>query len=116
MYPVSVTNRYCADSDLSCVIAPDGLLYKCWSDIGIEAYSVGNIMKIEEMYSANTSYILDNPFQIEKCRECKELPLCMGGCIHTKKEKGTPLCSVYKGRLKQILINFLINQGDVVNE
>lgn len=82
--PKLVRASYCAADKLSSyVVDPLGNLYKCWEFIGDEPFKVGSITKEgESQLNSNITYWLSNdPFQIEECRKCKFLPLCMGGCI-----------------------------------
>ncbi len=78
---------YCgADSMNNYVIDPKGYLYKCWSDIGILERSIGSIM--DEQYKGNSKlcyeYLFFDATQDEKCKDCKYLPFCMGGCASSR--------------------------------
>jgi len=39
-------------------------------------------------------HVLSNPFATA-CRECRHIPICMGGCP-IERENGAKLCSKYK--------------------
>ncbi len=67
----------------SFVVEPDGKLYKCWGEVGS---SKANIGKINADGSIAFNHRLDSwlaysPFEDEECKNCKILPLCMGGCV-----------------------------------
>ena len=80
-YPVLRGNSCGADTVESMVIAADGNLYKCWSDIGNLKMCFGNINHVEDIRLDKASvYRQINPLENKKCKECKLLPICMGGC------------------------------------
>lgn len=95
-YPHIRSNACCADSMCAFVINADGKLYKCWSDIGSEELSLGNIQDgvINEMNAIR--YLLDDPTNDSKCRECKLLPICMGGCPRKRKAGDADKCIYYE--------------------
>lgn len=83
----------------SFVIGPNGELYKCEHDIGNNQHVVGDI---HNGYYYN-NYLMDyisSKIQ-EKCKTCKLLPICMGGCNSISK-------STAKGYDCYISENFLI--------
>lgn len=78
-YPGVKANYCCADALNAYVVGPDGMLYKCWNDIGNAKRSVGNIKESQQKYNKlYLDYLMWSPFDYEKCRECSYLPLCMG--------------------------------------
>jgi uncharacterized protein len=77
-----------ADSPEGVVVAPSGLLFKCWNEIHLgPEQAVGTLNPAHRL---NHVVVGDNrlrwasydPFSEQKneCRECKALPSCMGGC------------------------------------
>lgn len=84
-YPQLRTNNCCADHINGFVIDPAGNMYLCWNDIGLKEHCIGSILSSNQIYSveggnkALINYLYD-PTVDEKCKECKVLPLCMGGC------------------------------------
>jgi uncharacterized protein len=84
-YPTASPGGCCgADCDRAFVVAPDGMLFKCWEEISDgEAASVGTVFS-----DATTPAQRDNldrylgriPLASAECRDCDVLPLCMGGC------------------------------------
>jgi len=77
-----------ADQRLSYVVAPDGLLFKCWAQAsqGSEQ-SVGSVSNdqldesMQQVQQKNLERFLAwDPLADTTCRECRVLPICMGGC------------------------------------
>lgn len=105
-YPVRKSTFCCADRVCGYVIAADGLLYKCWSDIGNINKSVGNILESFNVLSKTyLTYMMFDPTQILPCKECDILPICMGGCPFQRAIRGEEQCSNYKYILKRCLID-----------
>lgn len=83
IYPTPKSNYCAADHYYSYVIDPRGKLYKCWSDIGIEDRAVEDINDnplSEFNYERLNDFMLYNPTTDERCKDCKFLPICVGGC------------------------------------
>ena len=69
-------------------------LYKCWDDIGIKEKSAGNILNGTYVNMVNVNYMTLDATQNEKCRTCKYLPICMGGCpVHFAEQDN---CTYFK--------------------
>ncbi|WDL97929.1 radical SAM/SPASM domain-containing protein [Alicyclobacillus sp. ALC3] len=87
------------------VIAPNGDLHKCWDTINEADQAVGNINRMEFNEQAIDKWVSWGPMMFSKCRECKVLPLCMGGCAHVafNRENGEPECSEWKFGLHEAL-------------
>lgn len=66
-------------TDISCIIDPEGWLYKCCLMLGLPKYRIGNIF-IDHYYDLNYKMITAEPW--ESCLEagCAYLPICGGGC------------------------------------
>lgn len=60
------------------VISPDGKLYKCINDIGKSNMTVGDIYN--GINDTSNLYKYLNYSIPDICIECKELPICVGGC------------------------------------
>lgn len=81
LYPKRKYNYCGADVANSFVIDMDGKIYKCWNQVGITEENCGNVFDDVKLGSVNyTGWVDWNPLENEKCRACKVLPLCMGGC------------------------------------
>lgn len=109
-YPVPIRSKCGADYLYSYVIDADGELFKCWNDIGIKQESVGNIKKIEsfdrlaEYPNQNyTKYLTWSPFYFEKCKKCRILPICQGGCSYNGIKAGEPICDNWKYTLEEYI-------------
>lgn len=73
-----------ANSVNAFVVAPNGDLYKCWNDIGQKKACFGSLINkntdtLQRFKEIN--YITWEPFDFPNCRNCKALPICMGGCL-----------------------------------
>ncbi|MGL5713530.1 MAG: radical SAM protein [Paraclostridium sp.] len=106
--PKRVT-AYCgADYINSHTVDPNGDLYRCWSDIGNLAKRVGNINKRDFVINKNiTDFMLFDATTTEKCRNCKVLPLCMGGCPIKEDKHCNTAKFMLDTYLKQVAKNVL---------
>lgn len=90
------------------VVGPRGELYKCWNHLGESEMVVGNIGKDIRIDSLYISYLTES-FETDKnCKECKVLPICMGGCVDIRinyKKGAFPAidCSRWKYYLEESL-------------
>lgn len=97
-----------ATSINSYLVGPGGELYKCWNHPGDPNSVVGTIFKPIELNSMLALYLTENFEKDEECRECKFLPICMGGCvdIRVKVKKGmfdSKSCAGWKYYLEDAL-------------
>lgn len=95
---------YCgADCNSSIIIAPKGDLYKCWSDVGIKEFCVGNLLdennKSEKFCNRLFEYMLYDPTEDTECSKCCYLPICMGGCPRRRLDKMNCRCLEHKYNL-----------------
>lgn len=92
---------------------PEGYAYKCWEMIGNRKYSIGRLDDNGKLVDINLKlynrqmYGAD-PLEDPKCRECKYLPLCNGGCpihrIENEFDDGINNCCIhYKGYMEEFL-------------
>lgn len=107
MYPTLVLSYCTADSLNGYVIDPNGNLFKCWEDIGISEKCIGNI--VDKTYNKDTlfNYILYSAPDDQKCKICKYLPICMGGCPKIRNLTGDERCSSAKFKLEYYLQQFV---------
>lgn len=105
-YPSLRANVCGADSCNSFVIDPKGQLYKCWSDIGIERYSVGSLIDGKMKYSRLFEYLFFDPTIDSKCGDCKYLPICMGGCPRKRLDQSDDRCADYEYLLENALVDY----------
>lgn len=106
MYPVPRGNYCAADFCNGWIIDHVGNVYKCWSEIGISERSIGNINN--EVYFLEKTDILKefldfDPTKDERCKDCKVLPICMGGCPHNRLF-GQDRCSDRLYNIQQYII------------
>ncbi|MEO0128578.1 MAG: radical SAM protein [candidate division WOR-3 bacterium] len=105
IYPKLVGSNCIADRINAYVIAPDGLLYKCWNDVGIIAESIGFITddgKIVHNHNI-VKWLAYDPFNIKECQECKIFPLCGGGCAYKRLNSKGNLCVSWKYNIEEFL-------------
>lgn len=92
--PQPIANCCGADYGMAWVIGPDGKLYRCLQDIGIENQVVGDIHETDALSNPKLycDFLLYDPTQDPKCKECKYLPLCMGGVCPRARLNGHRDC------------------------
>ena len=113
-YPTLKYNFCCADMINAFVIDSDGNIYKCWDDIGIYERSVGSLMDKEKKKSlALMQYMMYDPTQDSECKECKILPICMGGC-HSCRIQGNDRCDYLKDYL-EVYLTRIVGQIKNIN-
>lgn len=93
-YPALVANFCGADLKNSFVVDSAGLLYKCWNDVGIVERAVGSVAPHDADDTRRYNdllyydYMLYDATEDEECRDCKFLPICMGGCPFRRRGNG----------------------------
>ena len=101
-YPESQLAGACgACNPLTYVVAPDGMLFKCWAEASRGPdWSVGNLLAAEPtlVQEANLRLYLDwDPPADLECGECRLLPICMGGCPHLRlRHPGQTDCASWR--------------------
>lgn len=81
------------------VIDSNGYIYKCWNDVGVTENSYNTI----NSHNEELLYTKFNPFEIEKCVNCKGLPLCLGGCPYNFMKNNEPQCVDYDEIVKNYI-------------
>jgi uncharacterized protein len=118
-YPEPASGGYCgADTENGYVVAPNGLLFKCWEELSLDGKrSVGSLFSKEREphQQANLGrYRSWQPLGKPRCKRCDILPLCMGGCPLQglridDRERG--FCSPWKFNLPEMLhLRYVCNQ------
>jgi uncharacterized protein len=70
------------------IINPEGFLFKCWADFGLEDRKTGHVgsgitnWKFVSEYMVNSDKFVD-----EKCLKCRVFPVCEGGCNRFRVDK-----------------------------
>ena len=106
-----------AGKQLAFVVGPDGLLFKCWAEASMGAsWSTGSLLQGEltQEQQDNLQRYLDwNPLADEQCRDCRLLPICMGGCPHQRIRHGVDTdCSTWRYNLLETLaMRFKLGTG-----
>jgi len=82
-----------ADHELSYLIAPDGLLFKCWAQASLGSeHSIGNIFDNHNSPRQEENlrrFMGWDPLADAGCRGCRVLPICMGGCPYQRLNGST---------------------------
>ena len=105
-YPKPMGNYCGADYAQGYVIDAKGNLYKCWSDVGIMERRIGTLREWmdtkqepditdAQVQRVTAEYMLYDPTEDEKCSTCKFMPICLGGCPHSRIENNQ-LCEQYR--------------------
>lgn len=81
-------------------IMPDLTLWKCINDIGFREAQIGRISENGEMeFNADKLikwHSYSNCFEDEKCKDCKLLPDCYGGCVLYRAKNGKRFCKEFE--------------------
>lgn len=106
---LSRNRRYFCTAELeNCYVVDEkGNLYKCWDEIGKEEFVCMNLLnRTQPNYCAIAHFVADDPFDANsKCRMCKFLPLCFGGCRYQKNYFGQTKCSFTSAGIIQYIEN-----------
>lgn len=89
-------------------IAPNGDIHFCNESIYNAGERIGNVSEPIYMNNNAIKWLSWDPFEIEECRNCKILPMCMGGCPYLSVVKDTGVtfenrCFTSKYNLEDIL-------------
>ncbi len=89
------------------VVDPKGNLTRCWNHVGDDKRTIGNIADPIDYEHRNFTHLFDvDPYEINECRECSVLPICMGGCPDRRIVQGVKkdeLCQSWKFNLEPML-------------
>jgi len=89
-------NHFCgATSGNMFVIDFRGDISRCWMSAGCSEEKIGNVTELFSLDSLEETNFLAHsevdrkwreytPFSFDDCRDCRVLPLCMGGCSHAR--------------------------------
>lgn len=109
-YPSLNRGACAARNPNSFIIGPEGELYKCWNDVGIESKVFGDISgkitneRVLYDYLMKADAIFD-----KKCNKCNFMPVCSGGCPYVRIQKElngeqASVCSLFKQNYKVFLL------------
>lgn len=92
------------------VIGPEGEMYKCWDDVGMEEKVVGHIDRFDNWNMALLAEGMTGCSYLDstECKECYYFPICSGGCHRIRQknlyaEKPHSSCSYFKDNLEELL-------------
>lgn len=83
------------------VIDPEGNMCKCWNEVGINEYMVGNIKEGILLNTENLKWI--NYSIPDKCYKCVYLPICSGGCPYERIRNISDECDHRKYLLDTVI-------------
>lgn len=87
------------------VIDSSGDLSRCWLSAGSASERIGNVvdicMDLASLSVEDARWAAASPFRFRECLSCKALPLCMGGCSHSRvfMDAKRPPCESIKFQL-----------------
>ena len=122
-YPEPAPGGFCgADTENGYVVAPNGLLFKCWEELSLDgAKSIGSVLTREVTPAQKRNqdrYRSWSPFEKTECVQCNILPLCMGGCPLDGLALASPnrgSCTSWKHSLSGMLrLRYICEQGKEV--
>lgn len=100
----------------SYLIDPEGYLYKCWSDAGNKKEAFGHVTDDTEFkIDQYVKYLVGaDPFDDKECQKCAFLPICGGGCPHSRLKnkftsQKTNVCHISKNRLQDYVELYYAN-------
>ncbi len=103
--------RYCiVDSDSQFIISPTGKLFKCGeSYLDDEPGIIGGINSENQIEIDERKKVFwdKDPFAFKECKNCKLMPLCLGGCQMKRLIKKQESCSPeYKYTIKELIRHY----------
>lgn len=90
-------------------IDSDGDMYKCWCEVGDKKESFSNITEYENLEDEDQNnnllkWINRTPFDDSDCKECRLLPICMGGCPKMgHKDANGKSCDLWKYNIENMI-------------
>ena len=92
------------------VVGPDGELYKCWDDVGVESLVIGHVDRFTDWNQSLVAegMVASSYLDSQECKACFYFPVCDGGChkarmknLHDNKKRDC--CSYFKNHLEELL-------------
>lgn len=101
---------YCSSMQVNTLcIGPKGNLYRCETNIGHEEYKIGTCTDGRFYNEIDWEYV-SNPLR-DKCKKCKILPICAGGCrdrnLYTDIDQS---CDAKKQEIITMIIMYMKNR------
>lgn len=112
LYPQNLYGGCGATRINSFVIKPDGDLCKCWNEVSQANTEIRNLKGSTSNMSRFLKWMTYDPTEIEECKNCNVLPICMGGAcpyrvIFPDEMNTTMECNEYKYLLKEYILGWL---------
>jgi uncharacterized protein len=99
-----------AENARAFVITPRGGVANCWNDVDNPRAEIGHLLRPStRLMEKNAKRWERDPFELE-CRDCRLLPICMGGCPYLFKKDGKIHCHPWKHNLHESLAFFYYYQ------
>lgn len=109
-YPFRLAGAFCtADRLNGYVIAPNGLIFKCWHEVTMSPEkSIGSLLDDQQAYQASNEnkWLHWDALSKSGCKTCEVMPLCHGGCpieAMSRPEADRGACETYKFQLEPLL-------------
>lgn len=109
-YPSRLSGAFCtADRKNGYVIAPTGLIFKCWHEVTLHPdQAIGSLLDGQEPFQKTNEdrWLGWNALEKSGCRSCDVSPLCHGGCpleAMKRPEKDRGACEHWKFHLEPML-------------
>ncbi len=109
-YPSRLAGAFCsADRWHSYVVAPGGLLFKCWHEVTMRPdRAIGSVLDAQQPFQKinEDNWLKWDALEKPGCRACGVLPLCHGGCPLEAVAKNDPergSCSHYLYNLEPLV-------------
>ena len=101
------------------IVEPDGVLKKCWTDVGASTGVVGHIDRPLSLENPDlVDWLSYDPTLATECRDCDLLPMCMAGCPWAVRNGvGLPSrCHPMKGIMYRVreIVDKLVSEGQAV--
>lgn len=117
--PRAVSAHCMAEKANSFVITPEGMILKCWNEASEPEAAVGHLTEPQNknMVDNNNRWFQRDIFSLD-CKDCKLLPICMGGCPYIFNKTGHLHCHSWKYNLDESLATYyylkaLENEGQI---
>ena len=109
-YPFHRPGAFCtADRANAVVVAPNGLLFKCWHEVTLDPdRAIGHIIDGQQPFqkAVEDRWLSWDPLSLSGCRACDVLPLCHVGCpVEALKRPGADhgACEHFKFHLEPVV-------------
>lgn len=85
----------------------DGQIYPCFDCVGMNGFAIGTYRENIEFYKEYETWKNFSVVDIEKCRLCKYVGICNGGCLISNISKNGNISNVYCENIEESISKFL---------